>query len=143
MSAFIDTNVLLRSVQPSHPMQNAAIHAVTALLNAGEAIMLTPQIMVEFWNVATRPLEHNGLGFSHERAREQLTRIEGFFSLLSESPEVYSEWKRLVVSYGVTGVKAHDTRIVAAMNVYGIGRILTFNSDDFIRYKEIEIIHPR
>ena len=59
-----------------------------------------------------------------------------------ESTDVYSEWKRLVVAYGVTGVQAHDARLVAAMNVHGIGRILTFNVQDFTRYKEIEAIRP-
>jgi predicted nucleic acid-binding protein len=123
-------------------MHDTAVRAVAALIDAGETIMLTPQIMAEFWNVATRPLENNGFGFPHDKAREELTRIESFFSLLNESAEVYSEWKRPVVSYGVTGVKAHDARIVAAMTVYGIRRIVTFNTDDFIRYKEIEVITP-
>jgi len=113
VSVFIDTNVLLRTVQPSHSMHDPAVRAVSALINAGEAITLTPQIMAEFWNVATRPLENNGFGFPHNKAREELTRIENFFSLLSETTEVYREWKRLVVRYGVTGVRAHDARIVA------------------------------
>ncbi len=43
---------------------------------------------------------------------------------------------------GVTGVKVHDARLVAAMKTYGIGRILTFNKDDFRRYPDIEIITP-
>ena len=32
------------------------------------------------------------------------------------------------------GAKVHDTRLVAAMNVHGVGRILTFNANDFTRY---------
>jgi len=28
------------------------------------------------------------------------------------------------------------------MNVHGIARILTFNTDDFTRHKEIEVISP-
>jgi len=104
--------------------------------------MVTPQIVAEFWNVATRPIENNGLGLPHEQAREELARLEAFFVLLSESPEVYAEWKRLVIAHGVTGVKVHDARLVAAMNVYGIRRILTFNKDDFRRYPDIEVITP-
>ena len=123
-------------------MHDAAVRSVAGLIDSGEDIMLTPQIMAEFWNVATRPLEYNGFGFPHEKAREELLRIESFFSLVSESTEVYAEWKRLVTHYGVTGVKSHDARLVAAMTVYRIPRILTFNAGDFMRYKEIEIIHP-
>jgi len=35
----------------------------------------------------------------------------------------------------------HDARLVAAMNVHGVRRILTFNTDDFKRY-QIEALHP-
>ena len=104
--------------------------------------MLTPQIMAEFWNVATRPQSQNGFGFAPERALEELLHLEKYFSLLDESAAVYNEWKRLVTDYGITGVKVHDARLVAAMNVYGVKRILTFNQNDFFRYKEIEIITP-
>jgi len=109
-------------------------HATATLINDGEALLLTPQIMAEFWNVATRPRANNGFGLSHEKAREEILNIESFFSVLDESREVYNEWKRLIVAYSVTGVKTHDARLVAAMNVYGISRILTFNAEDFTRY---------
>jgi predicted nucleic acid-binding protein len=142
MSVFVDTNVLLRSVQPSHPMHDPAVRTVAALIRDGEPLVITPQIVAEFWNVATRPVESNGLGWSHQRALDEVTKMEGFFSLLVESTDVYSEWKRLVVAYGVTGVQAHDARLVAAMKVYGIERILTFNVQDFVRYKEIEAVRP-
>ena len=142
MSVLIDTNVLLRSVQPSHPMHGPAVRTVATLIRDGEAVLITPQIVAEFWNVATRPVQLNGLGWSHEKALDEVVRVEGFFSLLIETTEVYSEWKRLLVAYGVTGVQAHDARLVAAMIVYGVRRILTFNVQDFTRYKEIEAIQP-
>jgi len=142
MSVFVDTNVLLRSVQPSHPMHDPAVRTVAALIRDGEPLVVTPQIVAEFWNVSTRPTESNGLGWSHQQALDEVTKMEGFFSLLVESAKVYSEWKRLVVAYGVTGVQAHDARLVAAMKVYGIERMLTFNVQDFVRYKEIETVRP-
>lgn len=142
MSVLIDTNVLLRSVQPSHPMHDPAVRTVAALIRDGEPVVITPQIVAEFWNVATRAVERNGLGWSHQQALDEVVRIEGFLSLVIESTDVYNEWKRLVVAYGVTGVQAHDARLVAAMKIYGIHRILTFNTEDFTRYKEIEAIHP-
>ena len=142
MSVFVDTNVLLRSVQPSHPMHDPAVRSVAAYIRGGEPVVITPQIVAEFWNVVTRPVAQNGLGWSHQQARDEVARIEGFFSVLIESSEVYTEWKRLVVTHGVTGVQAHDARLVAAMNVYGINRILTFNTQDFGRYEDIEPIRP-
>ena len=35
------------------------------------------------------------------------------------------------------------TRLVAAMRVHGVKRILTFNAKDFARYVAIEAVHPR
>lgn len=142
MSVFVDTNVLLRSVQPAHPLHGAAVRAIAAAIRDSEPLLITPQIVAEFWNVATRPAEQNGLGWSHEQALDAVLRIEGFFSVLIESADVYAEWKRLVVAHGVTGVQAHDARLVAAMRVYGIKRILTFNTQDFARYPDIEAIRP-
>jgi predicted nucleic acid-binding protein len=49
-----------------------------------------------------------------------------------------------VTTYKVIGVQVHDARLVAAMRVNGIQRLLTFNGDDFLRYKEIiQVIHPQ
>ncbi len=36
----------------------------------------------------------------------------------------------------------HDARLVAAMNVHGIGGLLTFDSKDFKRYPEILVVSP-
>jgi len=49
MSVLVDTNVLLRSVQPSHPMHDPAVRAVAALIRGGEPVVITPQIVAEFW----------------------------------------------------------------------------------------------
>lgn len=140
---FVDTNVWLRSVQPTHPHHQAAVDTVAALISDGESIAVTPQIAAEFWNVATRPVAANGLGLSTDEARQQMSRLEGFFTVVAESAEVFAEWKRLVVTHDVQGVRVHDARLVAAMNIYGIRRIVTFNGDDFTRYEGIEIVRPQ
>jgi len=85
----------------------------------------------EFWNVATRPVAHNGLGFSATLTLSEVGKIEHALTLLPESPATYGEWKRLVVEHNVLGSKVHDTRLVAAMNVYGVRQIITFNTADF------------
>lgn len=68
--------------------------------------------------------------------------MQRLFHILSENDELYREWERLVVAYQVVGKAAHDARLVAAMNIHAITRILTFNPTDFRRYSEIEVIHP-
>jgi predicted nucleic acid-binding protein len=110
MSVLVDTNVLLRSVQPSHPMHGAAVRTIADLIRAEESLIITPQIVAEFWVVATRPAEQNGLGWTHEKTLQEVNRIEQFFALVTESVDVYREWKRLVTAQKVTGVQAHDAR---------------------------------
>jgi predicted nucleic acid-binding protein len=98
-------------------MHEPAVRAIASVIKSGEAVVLTPQVVAEFRNVVTRPLDKNGLGLSPEEARDEIVRMEGFFSLLGETEEVYSEWKRLVMTYRVIGVQVHDARLVAAMKV--------------------------
>jgi len=141
MSILADTNVLLRRTQPDHPSHTLAVESIARLLAAGEPVYFTLQNISEFWNVATRPVANNGMGFSVVLALAEVEKIERFLTVLPDSPAVYAGWKRLVVQHGVLGSKVHDAKLVATMNLHGIRRILTFNTDDFARY-DIEAIHP-
>jgi predicted nucleic acid-binding protein len=141
MSALVDTNVLLRRTQPDHESHTLAVESVAFLLEGGEPVYFTPQNISEFWNVATRPQAHNGLGFSVALTAGEVTKIERSLILLPDSPAAYAEWKRLVLTHGVIGTKVHDARLVATMNIHGVRRILTFNTDDFKRY-DVEALHP-
>jgi predicted nucleic acid-binding protein len=98
--------------------------------------------LIELWAVCTRPVENNGLGLISGQTERVLARIEPSVFRLPDSDAVYVEWRRLVAAYGVCGKKTHDARLVAAMLVHGVKHILTFNADDFVRYREIEVLHP-
>ena len=63
-------------------------------------------------------------------------------TLLPDVPAIYPEWRRLVVAHSVSGARVHDARIVAAMNVYGVSNLPTFNGPDFTRYPGIHVVHP-
>ena len=142
MSILIDTNILLRRTQPDHPSHTVAVESIAKLLEAGEPVYFTLQNISEFWNVATRPAAYNGLGFSVALTLGEVEKIERFLTILPDSPAVYGEWKRLIVQHRVLGVKVHDAKLVATMNVHGVRRILTFNTGDFARFKNIEALHP-
>ena len=141
MSVLVDTNVLLRRTQPDHPLFRSAVESVGRLLAGGEDVYYTLQNIAEFWNVLTRPTVSNGLGASTDTARAEVEKIEAALRLLPEAPDTYAEWKRLVLRHGIVGVKVHDARLVAAMNVHGVRRLLTFDVADFTRY-EIEVLEP-
>jgi predicted nucleic acid-binding protein len=85
----------------------------------------------------------NGYGLSPEDADRRATFFEEKLHLLPDSLAIHQEWRRLLVRYAISGVQVHDARLVAAMIVHGIKRILTFNDKDFARYSEIEALTPR
>lgn len=142
MRVLVDTNILLRSAQPNHPQSSQARQSVSRLMRRGDAVFFCSQNIAEFWNVATRPTDKNGLGFSHEEVLQEVRSIEGLLTLLPDIPAIYAGWKAIVRDYKVQGVKVYDARLVALMNVYTIEGILTFNDADFTRYADITAIHP-
>ncbi|NEP08944.1 MAG: type II toxin-antitoxin system VapC family toxin [Symploca sp. SIO2C1] len=142
MSFLVDTNVLLRSIDSSHSMNAVAVTALTTLRKKGEQLYITSQNLIEFWNVYTRPMERNGLGGTPQEAEAEIRQLKAFFPLLLDTTAIYPQWERLVIAYAVSGVKVHDTRLVATMLVHGLTHILTFNSGDFVRFSEITAVHP-
>ena len=130
----IDTNLLLRSSQPTHPMHADATRALTTLKNNGEMLHIVPQNLFEFWVVCTRPAGQNGLGMTPARAQTELSQVKALFTLLLDPPALYADWERLVTVHRVMGKEAHDARLVAAMKVHGLTHLLTFNTGDFARY---------
>jgi predicted nucleic acid-binding protein len=76
MRVLVDTNILLRSAQPNHPLSPQATQAVAKLLRQEAAVFFCSQNIAEFWNVATRPAAMNGLGFSLSEVHEQIGSID-------------------------------------------------------------------
>jgi predicted nucleic acid-binding protein len=142
MSYLLDTNVLLRWVQPDDPERAVAVAAVDALWDKGEEISVTAQNIIEFWNVATRPQEANGIGLTPEQAETEVAQIEALFPILLDTADIYPAWRKLVKEAGVCGVQVHDARLAAVMRVHGISHLLTFNVRDFQRFGGLTVVRP-
>jgi predicted nucleic acid-binding protein len=142
MRVLVDTNILLRSAQPNHPLGAQATHAVSKLIRQKDAVFFCSQTIAEFWNMATRPGDRNGLGLSHEEALQEVASIERLLTLLPDIPAIYVVWKEIVRDHKVQGVKVYDARLVATTNIYAVESVLTFNAADFKRYKSITALHP-
>ncbi|MDX2242830.1 MAG: type II toxin-antitoxin system VapC family toxin [Leptolyngbyaceae cyanobacterium bins.302] len=134
MNYLVDTNVLLRFFDRSHPLHPVIRSTIRELYQNQNQLQVFPQNCVEFWNVATRPVERNGFGFTPVAANRLLNLVERLFPLIPDSPAIYPEWRRLVTTFQVSGVQVHDARLVAAMRVHEIEHILTLNMTDFARY---------
>ncbi|MDR3690784.1 MAG: PIN domain-containing protein [Fimbriimonas sp.] len=139
----IDTNVLLRMIEPGHPSQKLAVDAQIALRVAGHQPCIVDQNLIEFRAVVTRPFASNGLGMTQQQANFELQGLKSLYELLSDTPAVFVQWEQLVNKYISEGKQNHDARIVAAMIVHEVPSVLTFNEGDFKRYTEIEVFSPK
>jgi predicted nucleic acid-binding protein len=101
--------------------------AILTLKKQGEFLCIIPQNIIEFWAVATRPLDKNGLGLSITQAEEESEKLKKIFILELDTPQIFTEWESLVIKYQVMGKQVHDARLAAAMVTHNITHLLTFN----------------
>ena len=130
----IDTSVLVRLANPHDQLHSQAVEAVRQLQQRHLMPYLTPQVVAEFWNVATRPVEANGLGRDIENVINYVFALLENVYLLFDSEQSFYVWLYLVRACDVRGKQVHDARLVATMLSYGVRHLLTFNGDDFRRY---------
>lgn len=142
MPVLLDTNILLRALQPHHPHCAVTEKAITTLRARNEPIWVCAQNLIELWAVATRPAGDNGLGMSTQQALQEIVMIKRHFPILPELPLLIL-WEQLVSTYQVNGKNTHDARLVAAMIQHRLDSILTFNVRDFSRYPQIKALHPQ
>ncbi len=141
-SCLIDTNILLRIAQPASQQHLKAVQAVEELKRRKTRLVLVPQVVYEYWTVATRPVEVNGLGMNATLIQKSVTLLLEEFTLLKDERGIFNLWHQLVTENEVSGKKTHDVRLVAAMKRHGIEGLLTYNIVDFRRYEPILVIDP-
>lgn len=145
MSAWlIDTNLLLRIADTDCELHELASHSLAELTARKEMLFVSGQTFYELWVTATRPVDKRGLGWTEEAAGELLDKVEKRFLRLEDPAGMLKEWLRIVQTHHITGLKAHDMRLVAYARLHRIPRIFTFNTDDFKAVSsEITVVHPR
>jgi len=138
----VDTNVLLRLFRKTDPLHQSIKQVLSDLNRRGVGLYFALQNIAEFWNVCTRPAERNGFGLSTAETRTCVEEIELKMTFLPDNEEVYAIWRQFVVANNVRGVQVHDARLAAIMTAYGLSRILTLNQLDFLRFTDIQAVHP-
>ncbi|HJT32484.1 MAG TPA: type II toxin-antitoxin system VapC family toxin [Pirellulales bacterium] len=133
MAYLLDTTILARLANAADAQHAVAARAVVELHRGGEVLYITPQVLIEFRNVATRPVVANGLGLSILDTEAQAATFEASFPLLADTPDVYPAWKALVGSLGITAKQVHDARLAAVCHVHRVTHLLTFNVAHFAR----------
>jgi predicted nucleic acid-binding protein len=105
VSCLVDTNILLRMTRRSDPQHKAVDLALAYLAGQGTGLYYTHQNVAEFWNAMTRPVDRNGLGLSIGETEREVRAIEAGMNLLPDNETVYREWRRIVVSNGVSAFR--------------------------------------
>ncbi|WP_058999758.1 type II toxin-antitoxin system VapC family toxin [Leptolyngbya sp. NIES-2104] len=139
----LDTNIVLRFSNPIDAQHSLTINAISRLGLQGNQCVLTPQVLIEFWVVATRPTSVNGLGWSVDQTQNRINELMTGFALLEERPEIFPLWFRLITENNIQGKRAHDIRLVAVMLAHGIDHLLTLNPNDFTVTAPIMVVHPQ
>ncbi|MFN0138168.1 MAG: type II toxin-antitoxin system VapC family toxin [Phycisphaerae bacterium] len=138
----IDTIVLARLIEGNPDASRAAERTLKASLRGPQFGLVCAQVIQEFWVVATRPVTANGLGLEPVAANECVSEFLRTFLFLPHPPELFSKWRELVMRTETRGKTAHDTKLVALMELVGVERVMTFNSRDFRRFPNVEVVVP-
>lgn len=138
----LDTNVVLRLVHSAAPEHGACQQAVLDLAGQGRGIVVPAQVVIEFWVVATRPTNVNGLGWSPSTTREKVNALLTLVQVLPDPHEAFGMWLDMVATLGVSGKRAHDARIAATLRANGVRHLLTLNDADFSSFPDIDAINP-
>jgi predicted nucleic acid-binding protein len=138
----LDTNVVARLAAAADPQHSTVKNAVVALHARGDALVLAPQVLFEFWVVATRPVEVNGFGWSAIDTSSAIRGLQAQFTTYDDGLPVLERWLKLVEAHGVLGKRAHDAHLIAFMLVHGVPNVLTLNTGDFAGLGGISAVHP-
>ncbi len=138
----LDSNILLRLVHPESPEHATCQRGVRELAELGAELVIAAQVAVEFWVVATRPADVNGMAWQPSLARTKLDQILARVRVLPEPPAAFSSWLELVTSKSVLGKRAHDARIASTLSANGVRHLLTLNVPDFNNFPDLTPLHP-
>ena len=95
----LDSNILLRWLEPEQPDQIIVKRALERLLVADADLCYTSQNLGEFWNALTRRTNRNGYGLSPAQAHLRARAVESKITLLPDTPDVHTEWRKLLVTH--------------------------------------------
>ncbi len=100
-SYLLDTIIVLRLIDREDPQHRLCRAAVDTLIERHVEVCLAPQVLVEFWVVATRPSgSQNGLGWDTDKTDVCVSQLRQLFRLRPECPELFDRWQQLARDFG-------------------------------------------
>lgn len=130
----LDTNTLLSFASPTHDNAATTRPALALLEAEGARLCITPQVVIEFYAVATRERKDRGLGWTPQGGAKAVAALVSKFEMLPDAPAVFAQWQKLATAHKVIGKTAHDTRLAAVALAHGVPLLLTSNTRHFARF---------
>lgn len=131
-SELIDANVLVYSVFAASPQYAASLSLLDKAADANASFYVFPHILAEFFAVITNPKRVA----PPKTPQEALAAVERLLvlprlSVLPLPAAAVTGWVQLIRSRPVKAGKVFDRQTAAAMILYGINTIYTYNLADF------------
>ncbi len=138
---FVDTNILVYATNSFSPWHLLATERLQEHRRYGVDLVISTQIVREYLAVASRSSITTGA----PRVYEMLDNVQLFrtqFRVVLNTEFVLDHLLTLIQSIPVAGRQIHDANIVATMQVYGVGHLLTHNTTDFARFAHLITVLP-
>lgn len=138
---FVDTNILVYANLARSPFHNQAVAKLKDLESMEIDLVVSRQVLREYLAVMSRP---NTLTeeISTSSLVQDVRNFEASMIVLDEGPEVTAKLLETIDRFSVAGKQIHDANIVATMLTHEVPALLTHNTDDFNRYREVISIMP-
>ena len=140
-AVFLDTNVLVYASVVEAPLHGLARERIEGYEDEGRQLWISCQIVREFLATLTR-----AQSFARPVPTPLLlSQVEVFLRRLYLADDTAATTQCLVeilAGTAVGGRQVHDANIVATMNVLGVTHLLTHNTRDFGRSRDLITVLP-
>ena len=138
---FIDTNILVYAHLTLSPFHGTAVAKLRALLAAGVELWISRQTLREYLSAMTKPGTLTG-SIPIQSLIADVRSFAAAFRTAEDSAVVTDNLLLLIDAVPVGGKQIHDANIVAAMQAYGLSKLLTHNTADFGRFASCITLLP-
>jgi len=138
---FLDTNTLIYQTFNDFDAEKHKIvnEKLSYFVEKEYSIFISTQILREFFAICT-----NGKVFkiplTYEQAVSKVNEFIANFDVVYETNGIMTTLNSLIIKYKQDKQKVYDTNIVAMMIDNNIQKLFTFNTKDFKKFTEIELI---
>ncbi len=142
-TSLLDTNVLVYAADETSPFHPTAKAIREKGLRGEISLCICPQVLAEFFAIVT-----DSKRVSNPRTQEEAQiEIEKYthsenISKIYPRPDILERILDLLKKYKVTKQEVFDLQLVATMLSNDVTRLYTYNKDDFIKFREIEVLSP-